>query len=151
MNYNLVDGTPHCQCGHKFWWTRCREQEMRLVKHFVEAAKNYLENCRRNQSLTQEHSKTLEKRKVSLPYSDHDSFLAKPMEALVLSFPYNGEHNIQLTCSILSIWTEMRSGRNLDSHQHYLSEYCSSEYCSWTWWNSTIQTTGSQRLHNLKK
>ena len=34
---------------------------MRLVKHFVEAAKNYLENCRRNQSLTQEHSKTIRK------------------------------------------------------------------------------------------
>ena len=73
------------------------------------------------------------------------------MEALVLSFPYNDEHNIPLTCSILSIWTEMRSGRNLDSHQHYLSENCSSEYCSSTWWNSTIQTTGSQSLHNLKK
>ena len=43
--------------------------------------------------------------------------------------------------------TWMRLGRPRELHQHYLFEHCS--WC-WKWWSLTIQTTGSQRLYNLK-
>ena len=71
-------------------------------------------------------------------YFDFFPFFTLPFWFLIYKEQYN------ITCNKC---TWMRLGRPRELHQHYLFEHCS--WC-WKWWSLTIQTTGSQRLYNLK-